>query len=237
MFPSFKYKAITTTVFAGLFLSQASFTLPRKNVFDTCIELSLYLAYLGLAGYIIDNICQNTPTLCEQNSCDEKHLQYIEDRINQFKFILESPSENALIPFRSELKEHYDRILKNRHEISIFFERNTPCQPWALLSIEIEEQLNSLHSFRSKLYTRVFTKLDSQSLSHEQALQFFDRIQKVEDLLIAIKNTFQAYPSFQSECYQARQEKIGAFIIRQVGILTCLYLINTQGKYLGKYCS
>lgn len=237
MLTTYKYKAITIILLSGLLLSQASFTFPRKNVFDTCVELSLYLAYLGLAGYIIGDSCQNTPTLCEQKSCDEKHLHYIEERINKFKFILENPAEDALIPFRAELKKHYDKILKNRNGFSLFFERNIPCQPWALLSIEIEEHLNSLDSCKSKLCKRTFTTLNSQSLSNEEALQFFDRIQKVEDLLISIKNTLQSYPSFQSECYQARQEKIVASITRQVGILTCLYLMNMQTKYLGKYCS
>lgn len=236
MFLTRKYKAITIILLLGLSFSQTSFTFPRKNVFDTCVELSFYLCLLGLACHVLDGICQSTPVLYEQKNSDEKYLQYIEERTHELKNIMGNCTEDALIPFRANLIQHYEKILKSHSFFSLFFAQDVPSQPWALLNIEIQQHLNYLDSCRSKLFKRTFSRIDEQPLTHEQALQFFDRIQKIEDLLITIRRALQSLPSFQSECSQARQEKSLAAIRRDIGVFLGIYLIRVHAKYLDKYC-
>lgn len=235
---SFKstYKQITIIILLGLSFSQSSFAFPRKNVLDTCVELSFYLCLLGLADHILDGICQSTPTLYEQKNSDERSLQCIEERTYELKYIIENCTEDALIPFRATLIQQYEKVLKNRNGFSLFFERDVPHQPWALLNLELQQYLDCINSCKSKLFQRTFSRIEGQPLTHEESLAFFDRIQKVEDLLISIKNALQSLPSFQSECSQARQEKTISAITHQIGIFICLYLIHQQGKYLDRYC-
>lgn len=236
MFSKYAYKSILIILLSGLLCPQLSFSFPRKNIFDTFAEASFYLLFVGVIGHTFAGMCQHAPYLYEQKSSDEELLQSIEARAERFRFILEKPTEDCLLSFRMHLIQHYKKMVSNRSFSSILFERGIPEQPWALFNVEMQQTLNKLGSLQTRVVNGMFTMIDSQAISSdEQATRFLERIKKVRDFLNEAALIVEAYPTFQSECSQERQEKMNTTLIRNVAALSGIYMMHKLARYLDRY--
>lgn len=236
IFPNYTHKVNLMIIFLGL-LSPASFVYPRQNIFYSIVKVSFYMCLARIVACSTAKICQRVPNLYEQKNSNEELLQLIEERTNQWRLILEKPTEYQLLSFRVELIQYYKKILSNRSILSNIFEHEIPEQPWALFNLEMQQYLNTLGYLQARLFNRTFTVTDLQTITYEEETsQFLNRIKKAEALITEIILIIESYPSFQSECSQARQEKMYISLIRDISILSCTYLLFQQAKYLDKYC-
>jgi hypothetical protein len=165
--------------------------------------------------YLYEKITYNTP---------EKYLDFLENRIIGWQFLLENPNEDQLNSFRSELLEYYEQIITKRGLFSIMFTDSVPYQPWALFKEEMNQHLTQLSSYKRNLSSKKDMDATYNNPLYSQYL--LDKINKSEIILNMLKKCIQAWPTYQSECSQARQEVNIFKVYNFLNMFHCYYLAN-----------
>jgi hypothetical protein len=156
----------------------------------------------------------------------EVYLDFLENRIINWHFLLEKHDEDQLNSFRSELLESYEQILKKRSFFSSLFLDSAPYQPWALFKEEINQHLNQLSFYKC---SQIFKKTKNLIFKTNVPLyskELLDRITRLETTLNKIKKCIQSWPSYQNECSQTRQEKEISRIFNYLAMFYCFYFAN-----------
>lgn len=221
-------RKITTSLLTAVLLFSFS---ANANV-ESKISISMGFGMIVLGILSACTSFQNCPYLYNkyEYKTPEEYLSFLENRISNLLFLTEQTNEEQLNSFRQELIEHYEEIISKRGPLSMLFEAGVPHQPWALLREEIEQHIWHLDSYR---FDRFFQKNKNEMFNtnvpiYSQAL--IDRVDGLKTILIKIKKCIQPWPTYQSECSQARQERLLSSTYCFFGAFYCFYYANKLFK-------
>lgn len=168
----------------------------RINIF---IALSAISTIEGL------QIC---PYLYDRNECttEEQYVSFLQKRIDTISPLFGKIDENAFNLLKSELHEHYEKILHNRSLFSIIFE-SSPKQPLALLDQEISQHINQLDWYQlNSTYRKIKIECFGASETINYHPDFLNKVLELKKSLMKLKKIMLTRTDFQLDCALARQE-------------------------------
>ncbi len=212
----------------SLLLVFLSNPLNARSRFETFCGYTL----LTLGFYHAIALFGSCPYLYETDTCktQKEYLDFLEERMIGWQFLLENPNEDQLNSFRYELLEYYEHILNKRSIFSISFKDSMPYQPWALFREEIQQHLTQLSSYK---FDRFFKQFDNDTFNTNlpiESQELIGRVNRLETILNKIKKQIQPWPAYQNECSQARQEAAISNIYNFLGVFYCFYFANQSLK-------
>lgn len=189
-----------------------------------------FCSYLVLTCQVFHTIrvFRSCPYLYEKGTFKnpEEYLDFLENKIIYWQFLLENPTEDQLNSFRCELLEYYERILKKRSFFSMLLTDSVPHQPWALFKEEIGQHLSQLSSYKCRHSFNKDTNVAFKTSVPLYSQELIDRIDRLEVTLNKIKKCTQVWPTYQNECSQARQEEHISKIFDYLCMFYCSYFLT-----------
>lgn len=193
----------------------------KHDIFCSHVLLTLGICYAALKF-------RSCPYLYEKNTykTPEEYLDFLENKVIDWQFLLENSDEDQLNSFRSELLDYYQKIITKRSFFSMLFTAIPPYQPWALFKEELNQHLAQLSSYKHDQY---FKKIKNTAFNTNVPLysqELMDRVFRLKKTLKKIKKHIQGWPTYQNECSQARQEVEISNIYNNFGMFFCFYFAH-----------
>lgn len=215
------HKFAMTILLSFSFASNSLYSKSKSEIFGGYTLLACGVFHFA-------DIIKRCPTLYDSTEFQspEEYLNFLEKRVVQWQFLTENPTEEHLCSFRSELLEHYDKILSKRSLFSMIFTDWRPMQPWALFKEEIQQHLDQLYCYK---FDRLIKKTKNDIFNTNEPLypqEIIDKVNTLEKRLRAIKKCLCGWPTYQSECTLDRQEFQMSQIYSILNVMYCFYFAH-----------
>ncbi len=174
----------------------------QKTFFTGLAHLYLFTYLSELLQSIAYDPYLYTPTSFNTH---EEYLELVEKKLTDWAMLLAKPTEEELATFRKSLIKIYKDVLVNRPLLSMIIDADISSHPWALLASEIKQHKDRLEWYYIKIDAASLFKSEEDRQSTQNIL---NRIKAITETLDQILDTLEYRTDFQSECSQARQEKI-----------------------------